>query len=353
MAAGTKGNAHEWLELVERSGLVVSEVPLHRHFPYGPPPLDRGLYQHVVGRWERFRIDPEDPARRLSWDAAVTADILGWPQDRLLTGGEVPEDLRYRPEDLEETLAPMAALLDGAGGVLMGVWGVPAFQGLDRVERKAGRWRATPQAKAERWMRGAGVRLTLLTNGTRFRLIQVPPGLPAGWIEFDAGQWVEERQTLAAFRGLLAWDRIRGEAEPGLTRLLEESEREQTELTDRLGQQVRNAVEYLILALDQADHRAGRKVLGGLPEDRIYEAAVFVVMRMVFLLFAEERSLLPHGNVFYDEAYGVGRLMHRLQEERRLNPDIFKREADAWPRLLALFRLVFEGSLHPDLNLPA
>lgn len=346
-------DGHDWLELVERSGLVIGEVPLHRHFPDGPPPLEPGEYRTLLGAWERFRVNPNDGGRRGAWDVAVIHNLLGWPRDRLLTGDALAAELQVRPDDIEEVLTPEAVLADGAGGVLLGLWKVPAGQGLDRVERRPGRWKATPQAKLERWMRGSGVSVALLSNGLRFRLVSVPPGLPAGWIEFETSQWIDERATFASFRMLLAWERLTGRAEPGLSALLAESEKEQTELTDRLGEQVRNAVEDLILALDRADHQASGAVLRGVPEGRLYEAAVFVVMRLVFLLFAEERSLLPHGNVFYDDAYGVGRLLHRLQEERRQAPDTFARECDAWPRLLGLFRLVFYGSGHPDLSLPA
>lgn len=353
MAPRSDRKAHEWLELVERSGLVVTEVPLHRHFPDGPGRLEPREYQRMVGAWERFRVDPNDATRRRAWQETVLHELLAWPGDRLLDRADVPEEYRFRPEDVDETLVPSGLLLDGEDAPLLGLWTVAAVQGLDRVERRAGHWKATPQAKLERWMRGAGVSRALLTNGERFRLVHVPPGLSAGWMEWDAGQWIDERATLAGFRLLLSWGRVSGTAAPGLAELLRESEKEQTELTDRLGEQVRNAVEALILALDRADHRAPARVLSGIAPDRIYQAAVYVVMRLVFLLFAEERNLLPHGNLFYDEAYGVGRLLHLLQDERRRDPEAFQRAEDAWPRLLALFRLVFHGSGHPDLTLPA
>lgn len=344
---------HEWFDLVEKSGLVISEPVLHVHFPDGPEPVARRAARALLGSWERFLVDPSDATRRGRWSEAVLFDLLGWPRERFAGRHEVPEDLWVRPDEVEETLRPSGVLRDAGGRALLGWWSVPDGQRLDRVERRAGRWRATPQAKLERWMRGARVALALLANGRDFRLVHVPPGLPAAWLHFEASLWADEKAVLDGFVTLLSADRFFGPEKSRLERLVAESQERQTELTDKLGLQVRSAVEKLILALDAADHARGGKILAGLSEEGVYRAAVYAVMRLVFLLFAEERNLLPHGNVFYDEAYGLGRLLHRLEEERRQLVDTFQREADAWPRLLALFRLVFAGGRHPDLNLPA
>jgi hypothetical protein len=42
-----------------------------------------------------------------------------------------------------------------------------------------------------------------------------------------------------------------------------------------------------------------------------YEAAVTVMMRVVFLLFAEERGLLPQGELF-DQGYGIAGELDQL-----------------------------------------
>jgi hypothetical protein len=46
----------------------------------------------------------------------------------------------------------------------------------------------------------------------------------------------------------------------------------------------------------------------------IYRAAVRVVMRLVVILFAESRDLLPRDNALYHAAYGVGGLLEELEE---------------------------------------
>ena len=43
-------------------------------------------------------------------------------------------------------------------------------------------------------------------------------------------------------------------------------------------------------------------------EPELYEAALTVMMRLVFLLSAEERDLLPLGEPLYDQNYAVSTL---------------------------------------------
>lgn len=49
-------------------------------------------------------------------------------------------------------------------------------------------------------------------------------------------------------------------------------------------------------------------------ETVLYEAALTVMMRLVFLFSAEERGLLHLGKPLYDENYAVSTLQAQLQE---------------------------------------
>lgn len=345
--------AHEWIELVERSGLLVSEPVLHQLFPEGPERVDSRRQRTLLAAWERFRIEPGDLGRQSAWLDSVLTGLLSWPEDRLAGGPRLPGTAAVDLPELDQSLRPHGVLLGEGGHFLLGLWRVPVAQAFDRVERLDGAWRATPYDKLRRWLQRSRTPFGLLTNGEAFRLVHAPADLAESWIEFPAGLFFEEKSVLDGFLTLLAADRFFGTAERRLERLAEESQKTQAELTDRLGDQVRSAVERLILALGLADRGAGGRILLGHDPEQIYKAAVYVVMRLVFILYAEEWSLLPHGNIFFDEGYGLGRLLHLLEEEKRTRPDTFEREGDAWPRLLALFRLIFQGSPHPDLTLPA
>ena len=71
-------------------------------------------------------------------------------------------------------------------------------------------------------------------------------------------------------------------------------------------------------------------------------------MRLVVILFAEARELLPRENALYHESYGLNGLLERLQRDAAHGAAMAE-SYGAWPRALALFRLVWEGSHFPDL----
>src|SRR5690606_31971891 len=82
----------------------------------------------------------------------------------------------------------------------------------------------------------------------------------------------------------------------------------------------------------------------------LYEAALTVMMRLVFLLAAEERGLLLLNDERYDAHYALSTLRTQLRAE---SDEILERRRSAWSRLLALFRAVYGGIEHPALRLPA
>ena len=79
-------------------------------------------------------------------------------------------------------------------------------------------------------------------------------------------------------------------------------------------------------------------VLRGVPATEVYEAAVTVLMRLVFLLFAEERRLLPAEDPLWAESYSVLTLRDDLRTVRaRLGePGAIGRAASiAWDMIAA------------------
>ena len=77
--------------------------------------------------------------------------------------------------------------------------------------------------------------------------------------------------------------------------------------------QVRRAVELLVQAIDRADRDQGRALLADLPMPELYRAAVTVMMRLVFLLSAEERGLLPLDEELYSAYDAVSTLHGQLR----------------------------------------
>ena len=152
-----------------------------------------------------------------------------------------------------------------------------------------------------------------------------------------------------------------------------------------LGERVREAVEILIRGhgealsalaegpeeADVAEYRAyledvagvssaevpfgeDETLSGATPQD-VYRAACRVAMRLVVILFAESRELLPRDNALYQESYGLNGLLEQLERRERAaaRGSALAASISAWPRVLALFRLVREGSHHPNLPVTA
>ena len=167
--------------------------------------------------------------------------------------------------------------------------------------------------------------------------------------------WFDEPLTLRAFRSLLGVQRFFGvAADQTLESLLAASAQDQQEITDQLGLQVRHAVEILIQMIDRADQDSGGKLLGKeVPPSLLYEAALTVMMRLVFMLSAEERKLLPLDDSLYAENYAISTLRAQLRElADQQGEEVLERRYDAWSRLLAAFRAVHGGIRHERLNLP-
>jgi hypothetical protein len=99
---------------------------------------------------------------------------------------------------------------------------------------------------------------------------------------------------------------------------------------------LRGAVAVLLQALDRADRDRGQELLGGVPGTTLYEAGVTVMMRLVFLLYAEQQALPP------------GDSLGALRDGLRAAADKFgeaflEGRYDAWHRLIAYFRTAYAG----------
>ena len=82
--------------------------------------------------------------------------------------------------------------------------------------------------------------------------------------------------------------------------------------------------------------------------DHVYGGLLTVLLRLVFLLYAEDRGLLPsatdeEARRLYDQGYGVRALHAKLTGDAARYPDTMEERRGAWARLLVLFRLVHKG----------
>ncbi len=223
------------------------------------------------------------------------------------------------------------------------------------TESKLGIGRGTKAASQTlQWLRAGHERLAILTNGRQWRLVFAGLDFDA-WCQWDVDLWFEEgalAPQVTALRTLLQpalWTPETKDATPALLQAILDSRKGQAELSTVLGERVREAVELLV----QAHGEVLTRDCADVDSPDIYRAAVRVVMRMVVVLFAESREkLLPRDNAFYHGAYGLTGLREELDKVASRSGSRLKRSHSAWPRVLALFRLVFDGSHHPDLPVP-
>lgn len=88
------------------------------------------------------------------------------------------------------------------------------------------------------------------------------------------------------------------------------------------------------------------------PVTELYDAAVTVMMRLIFLFYAEENDLLPVAEPLYNERYAASTLRERLQAAAdEHGEEVLETTHDGWPRLLATWRAVFGGVEHGDMVL--
>jgi hypothetical protein len=354
----------EWLNLIERSGPFLELPVLVRIFPQGLPKMDTEKSGRLRAAYEEWAQAQESrakdaPSLHGTWIRLVLGELLEFDERVLRTGDRVPAGLSVPLGEHRETLRPAMVVVEpdgrpkhGAARLLIESW--PLGQDLESLVPDAP-WAASPLERMTQLCRSTNVRLGLVTNGERWTLVDAPVGQTAGYASWYAGLWVQEPITLAAFETLLGVRRFFGVAETDtLESMLDEAVAFQEEVTDQLGYQVRRAVEVLIQALDRADLDRQRELLRDIPPERLYEAALTVMMRLVFLFCAEERGLLLLGDTTYDAHYAVSTLRAQLREEAdRVGVEVLERRQDAWARLLATFRAVYDGIEHEALRLPA
>ena len=206
------------------------------------------------------------------------------------------------------------------------------------------------------WLRAGSEQLALVTNGRQWRLVFAGLDYDAS-CEWDSELWFEEGELAAqvtALRTLLSpqiWTPGAESAASPLLQAIRDTRKGQADLSEVLGERVREAVEILVQSHGEALKELARGD-DGVPAADIYRAACRIAMRAVVILFAESRDLLPRDNPVYDESYGLNGLFGQL-ERRDSRGESMSEVFGAWPRVLALFQLVSNGSHHPDLPVTA
>jgi hypothetical protein len=352
-----------WLGYLQPEGLVVSPAALADAQVY----LDRNagaLQQAFVEQVEPATLDDAE-VDRIAYLPIFVTEFLGWPQEALLgidADHPVPDALQVPLPEIGETLAPTMVVLEGleadAAPMLL-VQEVDFATELDAVTTgdQAG-WSASPSQRLERLLRETGVPLGLLTNLREFRLIYAPRGESAGTLTFPVAfmRQVAGRPIVGALHMLLSAQRLfTGARDARLPALLGKSREYQSQVSTKLAGQVLDALYELLRGFEAANARARGQLLGPVLQsdpDHVYAGLLSVLMRLVFLLYAEDRGLMPNSSL-YNRNYSVHALFEQLRADAERFPDIMDQRYGAWARLISLFRTVHNGCRHPDLAMPS
>ncbi|MFF2931797.1 Eco57I restriction-modification methylase domain-containing protein [Streptomyces mirabilis] len=343
----------DWLRLLRPDGPFVSLPVLVGAFPQGLDTIPAETWTKLRQAWAEVQ---EDPALlRSAWEKFVLTELIGWRAPGLREGAAIPESLHAGAN------TPDAVLLGpGQSG---GFAPRALFFRTDDWDGPLNRPRGEQPGLADRaadLCRARNVPLALLTNGREWALVHARPKEATTLAVFDADLWTEEPILARAFASLLTAGRVvrppldaAGKPTESTAGLFARTAESQSDVTDTLGRQVREAVSLLVAELSRLDRESGGELLSGVPAKQVYEGALTVMMRLVFLLYAEEQRLLPAGDELYDASYAVGPLHDELATAQSLHGDELGDRVEAtWPRLLAVFAAIHGGCTHDRLWIP-
>ncbi|MBI1849413.1 MAG: N-6 DNA methylase [Planctomycetes bacterium] len=356
----------EWIGFVRPTGLVVSATALSRAgavLERVDAEGQRLLRACVVER----TFDPKQgPEPYLADFGAFARTVLGWSFSPKLYAGTpevpIPPELVFALPDYQDALRPDFAVRepdpqDGASPWQLLVRVLEPGEKFDEIARGRGGLEASPHGRMERLLREKRVGAGLLVNGRALRLISAPRGESSGWIDFRVADMLQTagRPISAAMRLLLSERRlVTLPRSQRLASLLHDSRKYQNEVSERLAEQVLHAL-YELLRGFQSAHDASRGQLLHDPltehPDQVYRALLTVILRLVFLLYAEERDMLPDDDAF-ERSYSLAGLYDRLREDAALFPDTMDQRFGAWAQLLVLFRMIHDGAESGALKLP-
>jgi hypothetical protein len=226
---------------------------------------------------------------------------------------------------------------------------------------------------------GGPARWGILCNGRRIRLLK--RDVVAGrqhYFEVDLEALFENHDERDAqrkeqgfdtfwtlFRALAFQPRANGRC---LLDVLDEESRKHAEgVSSRLKTSVFQAIDRLMSSLvsradellklpptdderEQQRRALAQQALADLPA--LYTQSLIFLYRLLFILYAESRDLLPLDNAIYRDSYSLEPLRREIElagAEQRYQPDAFR----LWETLQALFRLIHRGCNTTSLVVPA
>ncbi len=249
--------------------------------------------------------------------------------------------LGYRVVPANATPESFRAVLEVSGTpratLLVTLWG----------QHPASAWR-----EAVRLGIGQGERWCFCLTGPRLRIVDSSRTYSRQFVEFDLETALENEQTFAVVWGLLRGAAMAGtsrDTRPLLDRAIELSEQHRASVRTSLQHGVHDALGHLTRAFSAAGRQrrataARRDASASRTPVSAFDEALVVVYRVLFLLFAEARGLVPRWHPTYRDSYTI--------ESLRGPVEMLPRPVGVWEALQAIARLAHRGCRIGALRVP-
>jgi hypothetical protein len=242
--------------------------------------------------------------------------------------------LGYRVIPLAGGLEVLKAALKGRGpgsaGLLVTGWGRDA----------SGVWREAVQQGI-----GLDAGWCFCVTGSDVRIVDSRRTYSRRYIQFALDRTLDDEKAFQIFWSLLCADAALSPVPGGnsvLDRAVALSEEHRTQVRHALQEGVQDGLIHLLSAFAAA--RSRRKAWQSLPTERTFDEALVVIYRILFLLFAEARGLVPRWHPIYRDGYTI--------EALRDPVELFPRPKGLWETLQAIARLAHEGCTVGALRVP-
>ena len=291
-------------------GDLISHAYLEEHVLPGIDPAHAAEFEKSALRWWRGASRTLGPAS----SARAIRDLAVAPLMNLLhyeTAAVVPAPFGLRGD------------LRSANAVLLILpWAFPP----------ASAWR-----DAVRCAVASGAAWAIISNGRTLRIADCTRAWTRAGIEFDFERLFISPGGIAALCALASAAALSGEGPAALRSRVSGSDAQVSRVCRSLSDGVLTALPRLAASLDPGGRTARR------PASAL-DQSLTVVYRILFLLFAEARALVPVWNEIYRDAYTINGLADRAAQPSARG---------LWPALQAISRLAHAGCKAGDLDVTA
>lgn len=348
---------NEWWGQLNHGGMLISPIVLNNTFPYLKE-LNSFKYDLLRDRYLKYKANMEQNSQKSiisEWIDYIFIKVLNYKEDSIIKGSYISEEYKFNTI-LGKKLYPDRVISKNEKAVMLIKICEDKIIGVGKGKRNFAEF-------LELLRENKSVSLGVITNGEQIRLCYVD-NENESWTEWNIDNWfVEEeyRNQLFGFITLLSEENTIDlkDNKSILVNAIEDSRKNQGELSNVLGEQVREAVEILISSYETTIKDNNFQIESHFNNnkhyyDAIYQAASRIIMRLVVIFFAESRRMLPVDIQAYNDSYGLEGLYEELKKacvhESR---NELKNHYEAWRRILSLFKLVYSGSGHKLINLQA